>query len=179
MGEIHDWPEGLPEVGDKDYNFRTDADDLAELAHLNVLVGTVLKDANPAHKSIAIDAAESLNNKGSKLSLIFNSLERIGYTRTALNAIRHANSEGAPDCDRHFRWLAADVLANHTEILLERSEIHAPVRRYLGAQSGAISDAFNSIPPETFDNYAASRKPGRILDFQANMDAWCGSAFTR
>jgi len=179
MGEVHDWAEGVPDIGDIDYNFKTDDDELAEQKHLEVLVPTVLNGVEPRLREAACAAVTELKSKGSKMWLVFNSLERIGYTRTALNAIAHANSERAPDCADRFRWLAADVIGNHVEMLLERSEVHAPVREFLKGRSEAFSNAFRSIPLKTFDNYESPRRAAKIEAFDAAQAAWQISPFSR
>ncbi len=148
---IHDWAEAV--VGDITYSDKSDEDEVEER---NQLAGIIdkLEDNSPELREL-IDRAleEVVFTPDTKLGQVFNTVERVGYVRTALRASQHVLESSAPDCEEGLRWIVADVFGNHPEALIERSFVYAPVKKYLLAKKDEISLAFRIVGPETFENY--------------------------
>jgi hypothetical protein len=161
---IHDRGEAV--VTDVTYSEKTDE---LEAAEQEVLTGMV----DESHE-IVKEAAHTVvfDRGGNKLSRIFNTIERVGYMRTALRAARHIQNGTAPDCEAGLRWIVADVFGNHPEVLLERAAEYPPVQQYLYGVMDEITAAFGVVRRGTFGNYDPSQKPDKIIAFYNNAATW-------
>ncbi|HEY8992553.1 MAG TPA: adenylyltransferase/cytidyltransferase family protein [Candidatus Microsaccharimonas sp.] len=87
----------------------------------------------------------------SKLGLIFDAIEKLGYIRTAKNAFEQSKQTDDAVLKSNLQWLSAGVLANQTIPLMEYSANYTPVRKYLQYIAPFIDEAFSTINPQTFD----------------------------
>lgn len=154
---IHDWAEAI--VGDITYSDKTLADEEVEKAELEkMLVQLAGKEATNLNALMLSAANEVVFSPDSKLGFVFNTVERVGYMRTAIRASRHVLAGTAPDCDEGLRWLVVDVLGNHIPALIERCEILLPVNRYLESQADVIQSAVLIVNEATFLQYPEAQR---------------------
>jgi hypothetical protein len=167
---IHDQAEAI--VGDINYNDKTPEDEVEEMHHLSAILDEHYEGDTSDIKHIILEAAEVMKSPDSKLGHVFNTIERIGYMRTALRAAEHVKRGAAPDCEEELRWMTADVLGNHTVTLMERADDYIPVRIYLGNQAHVIDEAFSIVTPEVFTNYPPEQRQSKELAHHSAYAAW-------
>jgi hypothetical protein len=167
---IHDWAEAI--IGDIDYNDKTEEDEAEELRHLTAILDERYTEDTTGVKQILLEALDVVHDPTSKLGRVFNTLERVGYVRTALRAASHVRAGTAPDCANELGWLASNVLDNHTAILIERAEEYAPVKTYLMNQAEVITASFACIDPIVFDFYPDEVKTARQESFNSTHLLW-------
>lgn len=149
---IHDWAEAV--VGDITYSDKTTEHENEEIRQLETILNQFSgSDYETTRDLIGQAAAEVVFNPDSKLGHIFNTIERVGYVRTALRASRHVLNNTAPDCAEGLRWIVADVFGNHITALLERVSDYAPVHSYLVNTRIDIANAFTVVAPRSFSYY--------------------------
>jgi len=154
---IHDWAEAL--VGDITYSDKTSSDEEEERLQFGSLL-SAFEGENAADMShlIANAADKIVFDPNSKLGQIFNTVERVGYVRTAIRASKHVRSGDAADCEEGLKWLVADVFGNHIEVLLERLGNYMPVYNYLSNQVDDIKKAFQVVTDDVFANYPVEQQ---------------------
>jgi hypothetical protein len=125
MAFIHDFGEG---VGiDITYSDKTEDDSKKEMLDLKDLLDKYYGESSPEIATLMEDAFDVLDGNDfsglnvNKLGKIFNTVERVGYLRTALRAAKHIEDGTAPDCEDGFSWIIADVFGNQLGALIERA----------------------------------------------------------
>lgn len=173
---IHDWAEVI--VGDITYSNKTNQDEAQERNHLHKIIEDVAQ-MQPQLAGLIFEAAEGVVfDDHTKLGNIFNTVERVGYMRTALRASEHIYAGTAADCETGFRWLMADVICNHVVTLVQRADQYVPVQRYLDDRADYIDRAFAVIEPTDFDNYDDVTKPVKRLAYNEALAAWAQTTST-
>jgi hypothetical protein len=168
---IHDWAEAI--VGDITYGYKTVEQESEEMEHLVAILEKHYEDDNSDIKPLIIEAAGIVREPDTKLGHVFNTIERVGYMRTALRASRHVIADTTPDCEAGLRWLVADVFGNHPAVLIERSSTYVPVGVYLQNQCDAITKAFSIVSHSTFaTNYPIEEQTRKETAFRSNQEAW-------
>jgi hypothetical protein len=168
---IHDWAESI--VGDIPYSYKTDDDELEEKAHFINNLGNFYTDDDQEIVGLIHESVHNIIfDRDGKLGKVFNSIESIGYVRTALRAFEHIKGQSAPDCHDKFRQLVADVLGNQTMKLINYSFEYAPVDLFLRAESRRISEAF-TVADDSFANFGPEMAPQKIDQFIEAEIVWC------
>lgn len=167
---IHDWAEAI--IGDINYNDKTLEDEAEEMMHLAAILDQYYGEDVGDLRIKMLDDMAVVKDPNSKLGRIFNTIERVGYVRTALRASEHVHSGTAVECENALRWLAVDVLGNHPPVLIERSKQYAPVGLYLRNQAAVINRAFYGALTETFANYEPHEQQAKEAAFIASHEAW-------
>ncbi len=171
---IHDWAEVI--VGDITYSNKTIQDEAQERGHLRKIIEDVAQQ-QPHLADLIFEAAEEVVfDDHTKLGRIFNTVERVGYLRTAIRASEHVVNDTATDCELGLRWLVADVVGGHVVALMERSDEYVPVKRYLADRSAYINRAFAIVQPTDFDNYSEDTKAIKQEAFNTSLAAWLATA---
>ncbi len=152
---VHDWAEAV--VGDITYSEKTEQDETEEKSQLLAMLDQFGVHGSGVQEFIKQASDEVVFSPESKLGLVFNSVERVGYMRTALRASLHVMAGKALDCDEGLRWLVADVLGNHVPTLIERTAVHKPVFGYLANTRSGIDQAFSVVRPEIFNLYGPEK----------------------
>lgn len=148
----HDWGEAV--IGDITYSNKTEQDEVEEQSAFSEhLAGFCVGQSGVLIELVEQAADEVVFNKETRLAGMFNAIERVGYMRTALRAAGKAQIDQLPEANTGLRWLVADVFSNHPAVLTEVAEDFPPVRQYLLAQEGRITEAFEGIKPDIFVNY--------------------------
>jgi hypothetical protein len=169
---IHDRGEAFTTKGDITFSDKTDEDHTEEMAQLKTyLENSYFEDEGDA-KTLIMEALEVVKNPNTKLGQVFNTVERIGYVRTALRAAEHIHNGTAPDCEDGLRWIVADVFGNQLKVLLSRIPEHPPIRTYLENQARAITGAFMTAKTETFANYPEHQQQPKVDAFNAAYREW-------
>ena len=168
---IHDWAEAV--VGDITYSDKTDEDEAEEKNQLVAILARFDDSStNGLHELIDEAAAGVVFSPESKLGHIFNTVERVGYMRTAIRASKHVIAGDTPDCDAGFRWIVADVFGNHPSVLVERAEVYKPVGNYLINQLESITQSFGIVYPEVFSNYPLEQQVPKHDAFYRSHEFW-------
>ncbi len=108
---VHDL--GEAEVGDINYNLKTDSDEKKEMQVLR----KILEDNG--YGDAADWVIEIIKKRGTKLGKFFNVIERLGYVSTGIHCWRLADCLDNIGLQQQLRWLSADTLANHLSHLYE------------------------------------------------------------
>lgn len=162
---IHDRGEAI--VTDITYSDKTAKDEALEQDVLISMVGASHDLVREAAETVVFD-----REGNSELGNIFNTIERVGYVRTALRAARHVHEGTAPDAEAGLRWIIADVFGNHPQELLNRAGQYMPVDSYMTAMVDEITAAFNLVRPDDFENYEPDQRPVKIAAFVDSANAW-------
>lgn len=162
---IHDRGEAI--VTDITYSEKTAEDEAFEQDVLTTMVDDSHDLVREAAEVVVFDR-EGKN----ELSKIFNTIERVGYVRTALRAARHVRDGTAADAEAGLRWIIADVFGNHPQELISRASQYVPVNNYIIAMMDEITAAFNVVGQEDFENYEPDQKSAKLLAFQDNARIW-------
>lgn len=165
---VHDWAEVI--VGDISYGDKTKENEAKEHKHLFEIANRFGEGKLGELIDEAVD--DVVFNPEGKLGHIFNTVERTGYVRTGIRASQYVISKTAPDCDAGLRWIAADVLGNQPVPLLERVDTYKPLKGYLKKQTPAISNGFEVVGVEVFENYPAHERNAKLENFNQSYDAW-------
>lgn len=106
-----------------------------------------------------------------KLGRAFDAIQKTGYLRTALLAFEASRKTDDEVLAEHLQWLCGNVLSNQITILIEYSKSYPPVRAFLEDRRELISEAFDSITPETFSKHGQNESIRSELLWQ-NQQAW-------
>lgn len=171
---IHDWAEAL--VSDITYSDKTSSDEEEERLQFSALLRAFeSEEASEMSHLIAKAADEIVFDPNSKLGQIFNTIERVGYVRTAIRASKHVMSCDAADCEEGLKWIVADVFGNHIEVLLERLVMYMPIYNYLSNQVDEIKKAFHVVTDDVFANYPVEQqgiKRGAFYQAKRAFNLW-------
>jgi hypothetical protein len=169
---IHDRGEASTKKGDVSYSDKTDEDNAEEMIQLAALLDRHHSEDLSDVKTLITDALDVVRDTETKLGLVFNTVERIGYMRTALRAAEHIKNGTAPDCEEGLRWIVADVFGNQLKELINRIPEHPPVGTYLNNQAPSIWEAFKVVEPQTFTNYGSEQQEPKEEAFEAACREW-------
>ncbi len=171
----HDWAEAI--VGDKNGNLKTEADEAKESDVYAQLLKKYLGNLLPSQ--ILNKAHETATNRDSQLGWIFNSIEKIGYLRSGLNAWE-IGQKADPDLKKHLHWMASNVIGSQTVPLIRYAETLYPVYQYLDNARFKIIRIFQEMPKNVFDQFPVDDKNERAAQIEKFMDAkkaWYRSLF--
>jgi hypothetical protein len=168
---IHDQAEAV--VGDLNYTKKTQAFVEEEMRQLHTMLDVVYGgEESSEYKELVYEAAEIVNNPDTKLGLIFNTVEAVGYLRTALRGSGHVIDGTAKDCEEGLRLMTSSVLAIHIPRLVLRSDLYAPVKTYLVNQAESISRAYSIVSNEVFNSYDNSERFLKLDSFSNSQRVW-------
>jgi len=168
---IHDWAEAI--VGDITFSEKTSEQETEEHSQLIAILEQFSGETTQDIWGLVDEAAHSVvfSHEG-KLGHMFNTIERVGYLRTALRASQHVRAGSAPDCENGLMWIVADVFGNQPITLMDRAADYEPVSDYLRHQSEAIAQAFDIVHPDIFSCYPVQQQAPKYEAFYAAQIAW-------
>ena len=146
---VHDLAEA--KTGDNSFDLKTEEDEKEEMDIMSPILDEVLKDSDFGIEKEEI--IEVLRNKESKLGRAFNIIESIGYFRTGIIAWRKSNKIDNRKVTEHLKFLASNVLGNQIKKLSGLVEECALAEYFINFYRDDISEAFEKIPMDIFDNY--------------------------
>jgi hypothetical protein len=172
---VHDWGElkfGNQGVGDVTFEQKTAKDEKVEQKVFQKVLQSI---TNPdARNLIGTAYREVVEDKNSKLGIIFNVIERIGYVKTAIRTYQGIDGERIVN----WRGLVGNVLSNQIKPLLEYSVEHAYVSDFIAKNSALLSRmlgevAQDGVPKDNqgkpaYDNVKYIEGYNSWKDFQKN-----------
>lgn len=164
----HDWGESINPTtgigGDINFEHKTHQNTLDEIETFRKVFTDIFGEVDVKTKHL-IEAA--VFKKDSKLGMIFDAIERVGYLRTAI--IAHNASKKTDDevLKGNLEWLAAGTLSNQVVSLMEYAADYTPVKEYLDAAAPLINEMFDSIDPDVFISHDQPQNEKRILYLQS------------
>lgn len=140
---IHDWGEIIIEnegVGDLTFDDKNAENEEVEMTIFNRVIRDIEDEDTKivflkAYREVAMD-------KKTKLGLMFNAIERIGYLQTAINAFV-GNEEGKRI--NNWKGLSGNVLSNQIIPLLSYAKEYPYVKEFLKQESSAIDALFAEL----------------------------------
>ena len=154
--EIHDWPESVK--GDISYDQKTEDQEKTEQIVLHDMMSRYLFGDNrySAHEinliSQIIFGPKESNERLEILHEIFNTIERIGYLRTALKAwqrgyqkLKDDNDEDSKILTKAYLTGSVNVILNQLEKLNERVEKYPCLKAFLGHYQKTIESIFEEV----------------------------------
>ncbi len=167
---IHDWAESI--VGDISFGDKTELTDAEEKQHFKENLDTFYTGPKQITDAIYSAATDVIFDHASKLGMIFNAIERLGYMQTALRAHDHIAQNNAAECKNGFMWLVADVLSNQVATLLDYAKMYSPVDIFMDDNHSAITDAFTIIDDKVFENYEPAKQRQKRAEFKEGQKQW-------
>lgn len=168
----HDWGESYdPNTGvggDISYELKTHDDSLEELTMFQTVFAEIFGDVDIKTK-LLIEA--TIFKKDSKLGMVFDAIERIGYLRTAIIAYESSKRTEDSVLQGNLEWLAAGTLSNQILSLMEYAADYTPVREYLEAVGPSINEMFERISSNTFAEHGQPQKEKLTL-YQQSKILW-------
>lgn len=168
----HDWGKSInPENGnggDISYELKTSQQADEELEMYRQVFATILGDVDVKTKFIIESTA---SKKDTKLGLIFDAIERLGYLRTAKIAFDKSKETDDMVLKSHLEWLTAGTLSNQMITLMEYSADYTPVRKYLEFMTPFIDEAYASLDPQVFKHHNQPQIEKRNIYNQSKV-AW-------
>ncbi|MFZ1302177.1 MAG: adenylyltransferase/cytidyltransferase family protein [Candidatus Microsaccharimonas sp.] len=150
----HDWGESIdPDTGlggDVNYELKTSTQAEDELIMYRKVFDSILGNVDVKTKFII---ESTVFKKDTKLGLIFDAVERLGYLRTAKIAFEASRTTDDPILKGNLEWLAAGTLSNQIITLMEYSADYTPVRKYLEFISPFIDDVYGSVDATVFKDH--------------------------
>jgi hypothetical protein len=192
--EVHDWGEYAK--GDINYDQKTDEHEHAEKIERDIIINEFLKVKYSQDQIVEItqiiskpNPEETIGKEIPKLRLIFNTIERIGYLRTALKAWKGFYSllnnqeylkrkELSPLESQILKesclTASVNVILNNLTILYQRSENFPYLRAFLANHKKEIESIFDQVNSQNQDIYdqafaiykSASDKESKINNFE-------------
>ena len=160
MATVHDWAEGHSQIGDVHYDEKQLLGGDEEATLLSRYVEDYLRsvDHPQAGELTSLVRRIEEDKEGHLLGRVFNSVEKLGYVRTALIAWRESlvdspdfalhpvrRSDSDTDLTINCRTLAHNVLANQIPKLLHYAEEFPAVRLALYRNAPEIGQAFTGL----------------------------------
>jgi 5'-deoxynucleotidase YfbR-like HD superfamily hydrolase len=189
--ETHDWAESITDDVTFDLKTKTENDDEASM--LTFLLRRIL--GGKLSQETLMQIYSTVKDEKSRLGMIFNAIERVGYLRTGLNAwtastkpagevMRGLPSGQEQDLRVNLQWLASNVAANQVGKLLEYAENFHPVDVYMNLARGRIGDLFAGMPATIFDKYPTEGEKGneqmiQTQKFLTAYKAWKNSKYAK
>jgi hypothetical protein len=171
-GSMHDVGEAIE--SDISLSDKTADDDVREALAVDIVTASLYPEGTPP----LVEQAKSFifdHDGETKRGRIFNSIEHLGYMRTAMNAMDLVQSGRSPEIQiPGLQWLYTDVLTNATRRLITDAERIDAVRAALLHHAPRIDQAFKLVEThlEVFDNYDESKRTKKIEDYLLALDAW-------
>lgn len=147
---IHDYAEAV--VGDISYEHKTEDDETAEYEALKRQLRNLYgNDQELLDRAVRV-LDTVIRDRNTRLGMVFNAIERVGYVRTGLKAWDH--SKTTPDDFRiNLEWMANNSFIFQIKKLIEYSKKYLAVKKFLLQNQDRISDAFDNISDESFEKY--------------------------
>lgn len=165
----HDWPEGITEKGDINYEAKTQQDEETELAVLIPAITSIIGHSYEASE-LSQEVRNCLKNTSFGLGKAFNCIEAIGYLRTALIVWPQSTTITDDQLSQQFQMLTANVLYNSVPKLIDYSQDFYPAKQFLLSKGKVIDQAFN-MPDDNFNGYG-DKKVGKLQQFVAAKALW-------
>jgi hypothetical protein len=168
---VHDWAEAV--VGDISYDLKSKAQEEKEYEELKKMTHGMFKEGDSdLLDRIHFVTDTVIKDTSTKLGKMFNSIERIGYVRTALRAWQ-ASKNSAPELQNGLEWLTNNVFSGQITKLIEYSVAYNPVKVFLKENRDLINDAFNNISNESFLNYKKpEEREEKMKQFKTTQAKW-------
>lgn len=166
----HDWPEGITEKGDINYEAKTKEDEDNELAVIIPAITSVIGSSHEAQQ-FACQVKECLKNSGDQLGKAFNCIEAIGYLKTALSVWPQSKTTSDPYLSQRFQTLTGNVFYNSIPKLIDYSKEFYPAKKFLFYKSQIITQAFQ-MPNSIFDCYDGKKRDESIDKFTMAKNLW-------
>lgn len=151
---IHDWGKSYdPNTGsggDINYDLKTLTDDERELKIFHTVYDELLGSDDVKTRFI-LEAI--VFKKETKLGLIFDAIERLGYLRTSKIAYEQSKITDDEVLKDHLEWLTANVLANQMIPLMDYSANYTPVKKYLEHVAPFIDEAYSNLSSDVFTRH--------------------------
>lgn len=165
----HDWPEGITEKGDVNYEAKTQEDENNELSVIVSAITSVIGQSYEANE-ISHQVKSCLKNTSSGLGKAFNCIEAIGYLRTALLALPQSFTTTDDILSQRFQMLTGNVLYNSVPRLITYSKEFYPAKKFLSDRKNIITQGFD-MPDSSFDGYGY-QKTEKLEYFAAAKSMW-------
>lgn len=142
----HDWAESV--TGDIPFPEKTKNDEKNELKILKHLLYKFLSNENYENQiqDKELDRVCNILSGNDELSLIFKTVEEIGYLRTGLNAWRKIDTYDNQELNDSLLDLALDVVNHNLAPLIDRSKKYPQLINFLINSSDIISEIILSTP---------------------------------
>lgn len=172
----HDWGESYnPSTGkggDISFELKTPDDIKEEVETFNDVFDHIFGETDVKTRFL-IEA--TIFKKDSKLGMIFDAIERIGYLRTAIIAYEASKKTDDVILKGNLEWLSAGTLSNQILSLMEYAADYTPVREYLEAIAPSINEMFDHIDVSVFSDHGQTQKEKETLYLQSKT-LWSHSA---
>ncbi|MCW1948869.1 MAG: hypothetical protein KIH89_000235 [Candidatus Shapirobacteria bacterium] len=165
----HDWPEGITEKGDVNYEAKTEQDEENELSVIVSAITSIIGQSYEANE-LSHQVRNCLKNTSSGLGKAFNCIEAIGYLRTALLVLPKSTTTTDDRLSQQFQMLTGNVLYNSVPRLITYSEEFYPAKKFLSDRKSMITQGF-SLPDTSFDGYG-DQKTEKLKHFAAAKAIW-------
>lgn len=142
---VHDWGELIIEgtgIGDITFEHKTDTAEYIEHQVFDLVMQDV--EEGPAREWMRKAYYEIAMRRDTKLGLMFNAVERLGYLLTAKRAFEGIGRQHI----KNWRGLVGNVLSNQIEALLLYREEYPYVNYVLQSTSEIITQMFDAILAE-------------------------------
>lgn len=166
----HDWGESHDDItgrgGDINYELKTDLDTMNEQEIFRMVFDHVMGPVDVKTKHL-IEA--TIFKKDTKLGMVFDAIERIGYLRTAIIAFTHSKETDDPILKSHLEWLAAGTLSNQVTMLMEYAANYTPVKKYLDIAAPSINEIYDALESSIFSQHGQPQHEKRNLYNQSKV----------
>lgn len=141
---IHDWAEAI--IGDIDLTKKKESDEDQEMIVLRDMIHKLLGDGKSKREvdNLADKVVSILTDKNSKLGKAFNAIEKIGYLKTGMKALRLSHKTDG-ELKTKLKNLSTRVVTVHLPKLTEYAEVYPSIYSYLMYHRKGISDRVSSL----------------------------------
>jgi hypothetical protein len=166
-GFAHDF--GESQVGDINFHHKTQADEDLELKILRTILDNLYGE--DIDSSWFDDIIETLADKTTKTGLAFNMVEKVGYTRTGINAFERSKKRTDPELAASLENMGIGVTSNQVADLVRNRQTFPTVQNFLQARSRSIHDVF-ATPEHVLEKHTKASFPLKRDIFERNKIIW-------
>ena len=174
---LHDWGEIIIEgegvgsdsigVGDLTFDDKNAANEAVEGTIFNKVISEIPDEE--VKEAFHIAYQEVAMKRDTKLGLMFNAIERLGYLQTAINAFV-GNEEGKRI--KNWKGLAGNVVSNQISALLHYAKEYPYVKKFLDDEASAIDAIFAEIEEGDIPTDASGKNCYDVEKVQKAFAAW-------
>lgn len=146
----HDWAEAI--TMDIDYDKKGQNEETAERDLLAGLLHEFIPEDKRSVNPRAPRVLETLYDRDSKLWLMFNLVEKIGYIRTGINAYRRSHKAEGEQAEK-LNFLGKMTVSNHAHFLLEHSERFPALLDFFRGREYLFEEILGAAQPEDFQRF--------------------------
>lgn len=146
----HDWAEAI--TFDIDYDKKGQNEEELEKDLLAGLLHEFIPEDKASKAPRAPRVLETLYERDSKLWLLFNLVEKIGYVRTGINAYRRSHRAQGEQAER-LTFMGKMTVANHAHFLLEHSERFPALLGFFHGREHIFEEILEAAQPEDFQRF--------------------------